>query len=172
MLQRLLGVLLLTAPSPLLAMTLSSAGLAADGAFAPAQYHAGCGGEDLPPRLAWNGAPNGARSLVLTMIDQDVPPAKWSHWIIVDLPVSSHGLTLGARAAPSPAKGVMSNMGQAVYAGPCPPPGSGVHHYRMTIWAMAAAHTEIAPGAKANAVEAQLSQSALASASVTGAARR
>jgi Raf kinase inhibitor-like YbhB/YbcL family protein len=162
----------LLAATPVGAMTIASPGLGPAGAFAAAQYHTSCGGQDLAPRLSWSGAPPGARSLVLTMIDQDVAPSKWSHWIVVDLPASSSGLPGGARAAPHPARGVTTNMGQALYEGPCPPHGSGVHHYRMTIWAMPTAHTGIAPGQRADAVEAQLRKASLASASVTGTAQR
>ncbi len=163
---------LLAVSGSAVAMTIASPSLGPGGAFAGPQYHRGCGGQDLSPRLNWSGAPAGARSLVLSIIDQDVPPTKWSHWIVVDLPASSSGLPGGARAAPRPASGVISNMGEAIYDGPCPPHGSGIHHYRMTIWAMPIAHTAIAPGARADEVEAQLRKTALASASVTGTAER
>jgi phosphatidylethanolamine-binding protein (PEBP) family uncharacterized protein len=63
---------------------------------------------------------------------------------------------------------VVSNFGEAAYDGPCPPAGSGVHHYRFTIWAMPAATTAIAPDAHADAVIAKLQAQALARAELTG----
>jgi hypothetical protein len=165
-------LLAIGAAGPAGAMTMSSADLANGAPFAPAQIHDGCGGRDVSPQLAWRGTPPAARSLALTMIDQDVAPAEWSHWIVVDLPAASAGLPQGAESLPRPARTVVSNMGRGPYAGPCPPHGSGVHHYQITIWALPTATIAIAPGAKADAVETQLRAVALDHATMVGTAER
>jgi phosphatidylethanolamine-binding protein (PEBP) family uncharacterized protein len=85
----------------------------------------------------------------------------WSHWIVVGLPPTAGAFTGGARAMPSGAHGVSSNFGDLGYAGPCPPPGSGVHHYRFTIWAMPTAEVSIAADEKADALQARLAKTAI-----------
>jgi Raf kinase inhibitor-like YbhB/YbcL family protein len=126
-----------------------------------------CGGQNISPDLAWSGAPAGAKSLVLTMIDQDVKPHLWSHWIVVGLPTGAGGLAEGAKALPTGAQGVKSNFGDAGYDGPCPPSGSGVHHYRFTIWAMPAPAVAIAADDKADALQARLARTSLDHADLT-----
>ena len=116
--------------------------------------------------------PAGAKSLVLTMIDIDVKPVGWSHWIVVDLSPSTTMLPRGATTLPTGAKAVVSNFGDAFYDGPCPPNGTGVHHYRFTLWAMPTDKTAISANAQATAVAATLAKSALASASLTGSVKR
>jgi Raf kinase inhibitor-like YbhB/YbcL family protein len=164
----LCALLIAAAATPALAaMAISSPDLA-PGAPMPARHiYPRCGGQNVSPALAWSGAPAGTRSLVLTMIDMDVKPALWSHWIVVDLPANSSGLPQGVAALPSPAHGVVSNFGDPVYAGPCPPPGSGLHHYQFTIWAMKAVKTDLPNDAKAPEVIALLTAGSLAHAQLT-----
>lgn len=164
----LAGALAVAGPAG--AMTISSQTFAPDGPMPRAGYHDRCGGQDISPQLAWTAAPRATKSLVLTMIDQDVKPSKWSHWIIVDLPPRNGGLPQRTHAPHAPAAGVVSDMGKDVYQGPCPPHFTGLHHYVFTVWAMPSPHTEIAPRAKADEVEAMLKRSALASASTTATA--
>jgi hypothetical protein len=154
------------------AMTLSSADIAPNAQISAAQIYPRCGGQNISPALAWSGAPAGARSLVLTMIDLDVKPALWSHWIVVDLPPLSKGLARGTRTLPGKAKVVAGNFGDAAYDGPCPPNGTGAHHYQFTIWAMPAVTTAIAPDANASQIAPMLSKTALAHASFSGWVKR
>jgi len=150
------------------AMELTSSDIAPGAQIATAQIYPRCGGQNVSPALAWSGVPAGAKSLVLTMIDTDVKPADWSHWIVVDLPPSITTLARGIAHLPAGAKAIASNFGDASYDGPCPPNGTGTHHYRFTIWAMPAAKTEIADDAKANEVADKLAKTAIASASLVG----
>jgi hypothetical protein len=152
----------------LAAMTLSSPDIAPDATIAQPHIYPRCGGQNVSPQLTWSGVPAGTRSLVLTMIDLDVKPALWSHWIVVDLPPTVTGLPRAVRPLPSPARAVAGNFGDARYDGPCPPKGSGVHRYKFTIWAMPTATTTITPDAKAGAVAADLARHALGSASFVG----
>jgi Raf kinase inhibitor-like YbhB/YbcL family protein len=164
----LCALALASAATPALAaMSLTSPDLA-PGAPMPAQHlYPRCGGQNVSPALSWSGAPAGTKSLVLTVIDMDVKPALWSHWIVVDLPAASSGLARGVKALPAPAHGVVSNFGDATYDGPCPPKGSGLHRYQFTIWAMKAATTDLPKDAKAPDVIATLSAGSLAHAQLT-----
>lgn len=163
-----LATVLALAAGPALALTLTSHDLTPGAAIPATHIYPRCGGQNLSPDLSWTGAPAATRSFVLTVIDMDVKPALWSHWLVVDLPPSTTGLARGTKALPAGAHAVVSNFGEAAYDGPCPPSGSGVHHYRFTIWAMPTGATAIAPDAHADAVIAKLKAQALAKAELTG----
>ncbi len=164
---RLLPVLALASPPALAAMSLTSTDLTADAAIARAQIYTRCGGLNISPQLAWSGAPNATKSLVLTMIDRDVKPAQWSHWIVIDLPPQAESLPRGVRSLPVPARAIVSNFGDASYDGPCPPPGTGLHHYEFTIWALPTATVAIDPDDAATHVTAMLARQALDHASLS-----
>jgi Raf kinase inhibitor-like YbhB/YbcL family protein len=149
------------------AMTLTSADLAPGAAIASTHIYTRCGGRNISPQLSWSGAPSATKSFALTMIDLDVKPSLWSHWIVVDLPVKAAALSQGARTLPGDAKAIMSNFGDAAYAGPCPPKGSGVHHYEFTIWALPTATISLPPDDRATDLMALLARRALDKASFT-----
>jgi Raf kinase inhibitor-like YbhB/YbcL family protein len=154
------------------AMTLVSSDIQPGAAIGPAYLYPRCGGRNVSPQLTWSGAPSTARSLALTMIDLDVKPAGWSHWIVVGLPTDTRSLSAGAHALPAGARTLMTDFGDAAYGGPCPPAGSGIHHYRFTIWALPTPSLSIAAGATANDIVAKLSRLALDHASFTATAER
>ena len=56
-----------------MAMTLNSPAFQQNGHI-PSRYT--CEGEDISPPLAWEGVPNGAKSLVLIIDDPDAPDPK------------------------------------------------------------------------------------------------
>ena len=136
------------------------------------QIYPRCGGANVSPALAWSGAPAGTKSFALTMIDTDVQPAMWSHWLVVDLPPGTTSLPQGARQFPVGAKQLKTDFGDAAYGGPCPPKGSGVHHYQFTVWALPVANVSFAEGATAADMLAALTKQALAKATLTGTYQR
>jgi Raf kinase inhibitor-like YbhB/YbcL family protein len=157
---------LASAPAPA-AMRLTSADLTAGRPVPRAQIHTRSCGLKLSPQLAGSGAPAATRSLVLTMIDLDVKPAQWSHWIVIDLPPQSVSLPRGVRSLTLPAKAIVSHFGDAAYDGPCPPPGSGLHHHELTLRALPSAMVAINPDDEANRVSAILARQALDRASLS-----
>ena len=167
-----LAIFALAVASPATAaMQLTSQDLKAGAPMPTAQVYTRCGGQNISPQLAWSGQPQAARSLVLTMIDESVKPNGWSHWVAVDLPPVSSSIARGG-ALPAGARPIASNFGDAAYAGPCPPHGTGVHRYVITIWAMPTAKIDIAPDAKATGVAAMLQKTAIDHASLTVTAER
>jgi Phosphatidylethanolamine-binding protein len=81
-------ILLTLRGSAVMAMTLSSPAFKQNGHI-PAKYT--CEGADVSPPLAWEGVPNGAKSLVLIIDDPDAPDPKapkmvWVHWIVYNIP--------------------------------------------------------------------------------------
>jgi Raf kinase inhibitor-like YbhB/YbcL family protein len=150
------------------AMSLTSTDIRPGLAIPVAHIYTRCGGENISPNLAWSGAPSGTMSFVLTMIDVDVKPDEWSHWIVVGLPAASNSLLRGAQSLPGGAKAIASNFGDAAYDGPCPPKGTGVHHYQFTVWALPTTSISLLPDQKATTLTALLSRQALDRASLVG----
>jgi hypothetical protein len=153
------------------AMDISSPDLKPDAPIAPVHVYTRCGGQNLSPALAWTAPPPGTASLVLTVIDVDARPSFWSHWVVVGLPPAAGALARGA-ALPAGAHAVAGNFGDAAYDGPCPPPGSGVHHYQFTVWAMPSAAVSIGANAPANEVLSMLQSTSIAHATLVGTAER
>jgi Raf kinase inhibitor-like YbhB/YbcL family protein len=160
---------LLLAASGAQAITLQSHDLISGHVFARAQMYPRCGGSNLAPQLSWAQIPDGAKSLVLTMIDVDVQPSKWSHWVVINIPPAAASLA-PSQMLPAGSLGLRSNFGDKVYAGPCSPAGTGTHHYEITIWALRAAVFIATDDEPASALLARLEASALARASIVGTA--
>ena len=92
-----------------------------------------CDGADESPHLAWSGAPEGTRSLVLIVTDPDA--RDFVHWLAYGVAgAPSGGLATGISAsAEAPGQG-RNDFGKRGYGGPCPP--SGTHHYRFSLSAL------------------------------------
>ncbi|MES2388645.1 MAG: YbhB/YbcL family Raf kinase inhibitor-like protein [Bacteroidota bacterium] len=101
-----------------------------------------CTGENISPNLRWENAPTGTKYYALTIFDKDAPTGSgfW-HWVVFNIPASTTELKTGAG---DPAKGLMpagaiqsvTDFGKPGYGGPCPPPGHGLHHYEVTVFAL------------------------------------
>ena len=103
-----------------------------DGQPIPPKYS--CRGSDVSPALTWQGVPSNAGALVLLVDDPD--GRDWVHWIVLDLPAQDGGLPKGVDpGADQPQQGT-NDFRKVGYGGPCPP--SGTHHYRFTLYALAA----------------------------------
>ncbi|MGH3559269.1 MAG: YbhB/YbcL family Raf kinase inhibitor-like protein [Mycobacterium sp.] len=104
----------------------------ADNTQIPAEY--ACTGRNVPPPLRFQDVPAGAESLALVVDDPDAPGGLYIHWIVVGIPSSTTEITDGA--LPEAARVGSNSAGEATYLGPCPPAGSGVHHYRFQLYAL------------------------------------
>ena len=91
-------------------------------------------GEDISPPLSWSGLPRGVKELALICDDPDAPtPKPWVHWEVYRIPPDRSGLP--ENADDSFAHG-QKDFGTVAYAGPMPPEGHGVHHYRFHLYAL------------------------------------
>ena len=102
----------------------------------------GAGGKDVSPQLAWNGAPAGTKSFVVTMYDPDAPTASgfW-HWALVDIPAGVTELDSGVGTEdggklPTGAFQLRNDGGSAAFIGAAPPVGHGRHHYFVVVHAV------------------------------------
>ncbi|MFF0488490.1 YbhB/YbcL family Raf kinase inhibitor-like protein [Nocardia sp. NPDC003482] len=102
-----------------------------EGARLPDEYT--CAGKSEVPPLDWTVPPDTA-TFALIVDDPDAPDGVFTHWVVTDLPITTtavgpdHPLTTGT---------VLPNStDRPDYAAPCPPPGTGPHHYRFTVYAL------------------------------------
>lgn len=140
----------------------------ADGALIPRRFT--CDGEDLPPPLAWTGAPAGTRSFVVLCDDPDAPAGTWHHWAAYDIPADLMSLPEGAAqsAERSRFKQALNDFGRPGYGGPCPPRGHGSHHYRFRLIALSVDHLPLRKNPSCRDVERSTHKHALAEATLVG----
>jgi hypothetical protein len=130
----------------------------------PARY--ACDGPDVSPPLAWSGAPDGTASLVLIVDDPDA--RGFTHWLAYEIPGGPRGSLPEAVApdAPTPKQG-RNDFGKVGYGGPCPPAGTGTHHYVFGLSALDRS-LGLAQGLKPPAVEAAMDGHILATTELVG----
>ena len=118
-------------------LSLTSAGFK-DGAAIPAQFT--CDGANESPPLTWADAPDNTGSYALIIEDPDAPGGTYIHWVLYDIPATTHALPQGllkdpTLSIPSGAKQGRTSFKTIGYGGPCPPKGPA-HHYHLTLYAL------------------------------------
>jgi Raf kinase inhibitor-like YbhB/YbcL family protein len=109
----------------------------AHGKKIPSKYT--CDGENISPPLQFHGIPTQAKSLVLIMVDPDIPLAakekfnieQWDHWSVFNIPPATKGIAEGAKPTGEEGANTRGNNG---YGGPCPPDRE--HRYFFTLYAL------------------------------------
>jgi Raf kinase inhibitor-like YbhB/YbcL family protein len=128
----------------------------------------GCTGENVAPPLEWKNPPAGTKSFALMVHDPDAPTGSgWWHWVAYNIPADATSIPEGG-ALPKGAVGGNNDMGKPGYGGPCPPPGSGKHHYNFTLFALKVDKIEVPPGASAAMVGFNANGNAIGKAKLTG----
>ena len=158
------------------AFTVTSSAFKNGGAM-PAKYSfnaMGCTGENVSPPLEWKNPPAGTKSFALLVHDPDAPTGSgWWHWLVYNIPADATSLPEGAGAPDGHAlpKGAVqgnTDFGQPGYGGPCPPPGSGKHHYNFRLVALKVDKLDIPPGASPAMVGFNVNAAKLGEAKLTG----
>jgi Raf kinase inhibitor-like YbhB/YbcL family protein len=100
-----------------------------------------CKGEDISPRLQWDGIPPETQSLVLIVDDPDAPDPKapkmtWVHWVLYNIPPETSHLPedIATGDLPSGTEEGINDWKRAGYGGPCPPIGR--HRYYHKLYAL------------------------------------
>ncbi len=106
-----------------------------------------CVGDNVSPPLAWSTPPAGTKSYALIMFDPEARGgAGFVHFVVYDIPVSVAAFAEGELSKPSDKfVGGKGGRGNAVYFGPCTPPGD-YHHYTLTLIATDLDPTALPPG--------------------------
>ena len=113
-----------------MSITVTSTAFEAEGMI-PAKYT--CDGANVSPPLAFEGIPDGSKSLVLISDDPDAPAGTWVHWVLYNLPPETRQLPEKMpvdEKLPSGASHGVTDFGRFGYGGPCPP--RGTHRYRIS----------------------------------------
>ena len=141
-----------------------------DGQEIPSAYT--CQGKDVPPALAWEGAPAGTKSFALIVDDPDAPDPKapkmtWVHWVLYDIPATATGFPEAVAPAGLPAgtRDGLNDWKRTGYGGPCPPIGR--HRYFFKLYALDAMLGDLGPATKAD-VERAMKGHVLAEAVLVG----
>lgn len=148
------------------AMTFTSAAFG-DGDPIPVQFS--CDGDNISPPLAWDDVPAGTKSFVVIMDDPDAPSGTFRHWGAYGIDASTRSLLAGAGLPSSAAVSqVLNGKDERAYAGPCPPPGSGAHHYRFKLFAISKAQLDVGDDATVGGLEHAANDYKLGEAELTG----
>jgi Raf kinase inhibitor-like YbhB/YbcL family protein len=131
----------------------------------------GCDGQNIAPSLTWNDVPEGTKSLALTLYDPDALTGSglW-HWQVWNIPPSVTRFEEGK--VPRGAIEGTADLNRRGYIGPCPRPGSGVHHYTFTLYAIKTPKLTIPRSSTPAMVGYNLNTNAIAKATVTYAYQR
>lgn len=104
-------------------------------------HHGVRGGQNTSLPIQWSDAPRGVGSYLLTMIDRHPIARNWIHWCVVNIPSTTteipEGASLNRSILPPGTIELRNSYGELGYGGPQPPPGSGVHEYVITLYALA-----------------------------------
>lgn len=131
----------------------------------------GHAGQNRSPHLAWQGAPAGTRSYVVTCFDPDAPTGSgWWHWTVANIPADVAELPAGAGSAggrlPAGAVQGRTDFGASGYGGAAPPPGPP-HRYVFTVHALKVDRIDVDEGASGAMIGFHVHFNSLASASLT-----
>ncbi|BBY05201.1 putative lipoprotein LppC [Mycobacterium noviomagense] len=129
----------------------------------PAEYS--CKGRNVPPPLRWQNVPPGTESLAVVVDDPDAPSGLYIHWVVTGIPPST--TAIGEGPLPQGSSVSLNSSGKAEYFGPCPPAGTGVHHYRFQLYALNNPLT-LAPSTPAPQATQKIAQAAIADARTVG----
>lgn len=135
----------------------------ADNSAIPAEYS--CNGRNVPPPLSWENVPAGANSLALVVDDPDAVGGLYVHWVVTDIPSATNEIVDGV--LPQGARVGPNSGGNAAYLGPCPPAGTGVHHYRFQLFALPEP-LALAPTTPAGQATQTITAAAIATAGMVG----
>lgn len=129
-------------------------------------------GQNTKPRLVWSGAPVRTKSFVLIMDDPDAskPETPWVHWVAYDIAADKNSLDHITDRDLKMSDGTMQGInsdGNIGYDGPMPPPGHGVHHYHVKLYALNT-KLKLKPGANKKQVEKAMQGHVLAHAQIVG----
>lgn len=93
-----------------------------------------CQGEGIRPPLEISEAPDETKSFVLIVDDPDAIGGLFTHWIVWSIPPET--IHIEENSTPVGAVEGMNSGGKIGWFPPCPPKGTGQHHYRFQLLAL------------------------------------
>jgi Raf kinase inhibitor-like YbhB/YbcL family protein len=104
-------------------------------------------GADRSPALEWSGEPEATKSFALIVDDPDAPAGTWNHWLLWNIPHTTHTLAQGFEPGQLGASGA-NDFGRLGYGGPMPPKGHGPHRYYFRLFALDVEALNLREGAR------------------------
>jgi Raf kinase inhibitor-like YbhB/YbcL family protein len=100
-----------------------------------------CYSTEVSPHLKWEITSDTVKSFVLIMEDMDaiaIVGYPYVHWNVYNIPGSVREIAEGATLRAMPAGSIEGANDDKVpkYSGPCPPTGTGTHHYYFALYAI------------------------------------
>jgi Raf kinase inhibitor-like YbhB/YbcL family protein len=129
------------APAPVLTLTVSGW---SDGGEIPVKFTSTAPGvapgEGTSPAMSWAGVPDGTRSFLINMHDENVTHTKTTddqvHWVFWNIPATATGLPEGVpKGSPRPDGSYQISLTGPMYRGPGAPAGP-FHHYAIELYAL------------------------------------
>ncbi|OLU27314.1 phosphatidylethanolamine-binding protein [Pseudomonas sp. PA15(2017)] len=128
-----------------------------------------CTGENISPTLQWKNPPSNTKSFALTMVD---PTGKnglgVDHLVIYNIPVERTGFAQGELTTDIDYTSGVTTPATKGYFGPCPPYGTGEHHYIFTVIATDLQVDALPAGLTHRELLTKLEEHALAASSLVG----
>jgi len=103
-----------------------------EGVLIPVRYT--CKGDNVSPPLIIINVPGSSKSLALIVHDPDAVNADWTHWLVWNIPPIT--TEIAENTVPAEATQGITDFGTPGYGGPCPPSGTGTHHYSFELYAL------------------------------------
>ena len=110
-----------------------------------------CKGENLNPPLTIKSRVKDVKSYALVVDDPDAVSGTWTHWLVWNIPPDT--TEISENSVPANSTEGTTDFGEPGYGGPCPPAGTGKHHYRFKLYAL-----DQVLGLESNANKHQLEQ--------------
>jgi Raf kinase inhibitor-like YbhB/YbcL family protein len=118
-----------------------------DGEMIPRKFT--CEGDGINPELQIHNVPSNAKSLALVVHDPDAPiEGGFTHWVVWNI----NPATTMIKEESIPPRSVegANSSGDVGWTAPCPPAGTGVHHYEFRLYALDVADVGLKPGVTMN----------------------
>ncbi|WLI76486.1 YbhB/YbcL family Raf kinase inhibitor-like protein [Kosakonia sp. H02] len=127
-----------------------------------------CTGENISPSLVWNNPPANTQSFALVVHDPEGAQGLGvTHLVAYNIAASATGFAQNDLRDGKGFTGGKNTPGNFRWHGPCPPPGSGAHHYTFTLIATSL-KPELPEGLTREALFAKLKGHTLAATGLIG----
>lgn len=115
---------------------------------------------------------HGTRSFALLCEDPDAPSGTFRHWAVANIPADESGCSEGMGSTTGNCDFARNDFGNAMYDGPAPPRGHGMHHYHFRLAALDVDAVETSPDQTADELWRSIRPHVLAEAETVGTYQR
>jgi Raf kinase inhibitor-like YbhB/YbcL family protein len=128
-------------------------------------------GKDMSVPLSWSGGPQNTKSYAIFMYDLNPIAKNYVHWAVINIPSNINEIKEGASMTLNMPKGAIeltNSSGRFGYAPPCPPANTGVHQYKLILYALSTNRLTLSAPTTIKKFQAALEGNVLASSELSG----